>query len=392
MAPRGRGFRWDWLAAGAAAFAAFALAAFAARMAGLFDPPGALPAAIDVDAYWSAASLALQGHVRDAYNNTAIELFERAHTRISGPGYLAFYYPPSFLLLCLPLGLLPYLAGVLVFLGGQAALFWPVMRRVLVRAGGRKLGWLPVLAMPAFLMNVFAGQNGGLSACCFGGAMLLLAERPVLAGVCLGALACKPQLALTAPLALLCARRWRALASAGVTAVILAALSWLVLGQAAWSGFFGNAAAARADIELPIKWHFAQSVYTAVRLAGGSLAAGYAVQAACAALAVAVLVSTCWRRRGPAAEMATLTVTAMLVTPYLYDYDLVVIAAPMAWLCGRGVKLGFLPGEKPLLLLMYLVPYAARGVSLATSVTLAPPLLAAMLFCVWRRARLQAAG
>jgi alpha-1,2-mannosyltransferase len=378
---------WSLAAVVMAAIACCGLLLFAAEMAGYFDPPGTLPLGLDFDAYWSAARIAQHAAPASAYVNSVIEAVERAHTHLPSAGYLAFYYPPSFLLLCLPLALLPYVWALLAFVAAQAALLWPLARRILVREGGGRLGWLPVLAYPGFLMNVFSGQNGGFSASCLAGAMLLLEDRPFLGGACLGALACKPQLAAMAPLALLAARRWRALAGAACTALALAAASWLVLGSGAWAGFLQNAPAARADIEtLPIKWPFMQSFYGGIRLAGGGIALGYAGQLLVAALAVTVLLTIGWRRRGAGPEMAALSVTALLVTPFLYDYDLVLLAAPLAWLAGRAMRTGFLPWEKPLLVTLYLLPFAARAAGLQLGLTLAPPLLIGLLLAIRRRA------
>ena len=394
--PLGRGFWWRLAAICLAAAAAFAVLSFALNMAGAFDvPPQSrhLPLALDFDAYWSAARIALHGDVRTAYDNRVIEAFERAHTTIPSPGYLAFYYPPTFLLLCLPFALMPYLWALLAFLAAQAALIWPLTRRVLVQAGGARLGWLPVLAMPGFLMNAFAGQNGGFSASCFAGAMLLLDDRPFLGGACLGALTCKPQLAIIAPLALACARRWRAMAGAGCIAISLALISFFALGEGAWAGFIANGPAARADIEnLPIKWRFSQSTYAAIRLMGGSVNAGYAAQAMVAAVAIGLMASICWRKRSGAMEMAAASVAALLVSPYLNDYDLALLAAPLAWLAGSAVRTGFRWGETPLLLGAYILPFVARAAGLGAGVVLAPPVLLLLLIALRRRAITPAAA
>ncbi|MEJ0045169.1 MAG: glycosyltransferase family 87 protein [Rhodospirillales bacterium] len=235
------------------------------------------------------------GHAVDAYNNAVIEAFERAHTRMDEKGYLAFYYPPQYLLLCLPLGLLPYVPALLAFLAVQAAVLWRVLTLILRPAWGV----LPILAYPGFLMNFLSGQNGGFSAACFGAGLLWLESRPALAGVCLGFLVCKPQIALAVPVALFAARRWRAALFAAATGAALCGASWLALGSAPWVGFFANAPAARADLEtLPFKWPMMQSLYAEIRLAGGDLALGYAGQALLAAVALALLVRICWRRRG----------------------------------------------------------------------------------------------
>ena len=369
-------------------FGAFVL--FALNMAGAMSPPGSLPLALDFDAFWSAARVTLQKGARLAYDNQAIEAFERAHTAMAKPGYLAFYYPPSFLLLCLPLALLPYTVALLGFEAVQAALLWPALKRILDgqrHESGAGWGWLPVLAYPGFAMNVFSGQNGGLTASCLAFALLTLDRNPWLGGVCLGLLSCKPQLAACVPVALLAARRWRAAVAAAGTAFVLAGAATLVLGLGAWQGFLANAPAARADIEtLAIKWPMMQSFYGGLRLAGASAAVGYAGQAAVAAVALGVLAWICWRRRGAGPEMAALSVTALLVTPFLYDYDLVLMAPALAWLAGDRARRPLLTGEKILLLACYLAPLGARAAGLTLGVAIGPVLALALLTAVARRA------
>ena len=350
---------------------------------------GPKPLALDFDPYWSAAHLTLGGHARDAYSNVVIEAFERAHTRMDEEGYLAFYYPPPYLMLCLPLGLLPYVPALLAFLTAQAAVLWIVLTRIL------RQGWalLPLLAYPGFLMNVLSGQNGGFSAACFGAALLWLERRPALAGACLGFLVCKPQIALAVPLALFAARRWRAACASAATAAALCGASFLVLGRDAWAGFFANAPAARGDLEtLSFKWRMMQSFYADIRIAGGNLALGYAGQALLAAVAVALLARICWLRRGAGPEMSALCVTALLVTPFLYDYDLMIAVPALAWLTAEAVRTGLLRGERALLLVLYFTPFLAVGFGRFLGVPLAPPLLLALLLAIGRRAETQPDG
>jgi hypothetical protein len=363
-------------------FAVLAACLFAADLLGLDRAAGAKPPAKDFVAFWAAARLALQGQAGALYNNAVIEGFERAHVEMA-PGYYAFYYPPPFLLACLPLGLLPYVWALLLFLAGQAALLWTALRRILAA----RWALLPILAAPGFLMNAFSGQNGGLTASCFAGAMIFLERRPWCAGACLGALVYKPQMAVAVPVALLAARRFRATVAAGATAAALCALSYVALGAGAWRGFLANAGAARSDLEhLRDKLFMMQSFYADVRLGGGSLAAGYAGQAAVAAVALVLLAHVCWRRAGGGAEMAALGACALLVTPFLYDYDLVVLAAPMAWLAAAGTRGGVRPGEIALLVVLYLLPLSAFWVRGHVGVPLAPPFVLAGLVLIWRRA------
>ncbi len=342
---------------------------------------GAQPVALDFAAFWAAAKLAAAGHAASAYDNVAIEAAERAAT-VMPPGYLAFYYPPTFLLLVSPLGWLGYSAALAVFLAAETVLVIALLRRLLPQGWA----WLPLLSFPGFLMNGLSGQNAALSASCFAAGAVWLERRPMLAGAALGGLACKPQLAVCVPVALLLARRWRALAACGATALALAALSWAVLGAGVWRGFLGNAGNARADIEtIAIKWPKMQSLFGAIRLAGGGNALAYSAQAVVSALALVGLAWVAWRRPGARLEMAALTAAALLFTPFLYDYDLALLAVPLVCLAALAQASGWLAWEKLVLAVLFLAPLVARACGLLAGVTIGPPLVGALLLLLTRR-------
>ena len=95
--------------------------------------------------------------------------------------------------------------------------------------------------------------------------------RPVLAGICLGLLSYKPQYGLLFPLVLIAASQWRVFFTAGVIAVLLAALSWFAFGTESWQAFFhwmpmfvGLPRRGRAP------WGKIQSMFALVRYFGGA--------------------------------------------------------------------------------------------------------------------------
>jgi hypothetical protein len=73
-----------------------------------------------------------------------------------------------------------------------------------------------------------------------------------------------------------------------------------------------------------------------------------------------------------------------LATPYYAMYDLTWLALPLCWLVATGMDRGWRRGERPLLVLLFLLPYASV-VALAINVQLAPFVLAALLWRVWQR-------
>jgi len=199
--------------------------------------------------------------------------------------------------------------------------------------------------------------------------LLLLEERPLLAGGLLALLAVKPHLFLLVPLALLASRRWRALGSAAAVLLVLIAASWLAFGGASWRAMIadlggfesaeklmppttGNAAA----VEGFLLWNWQPSVFVMALALGLSRGMAALAQAA-TALAAAGAVVWAWVGPGPRTlKAAVLVVGSLLVSPYLYNYDLVLLILAIAWLGWHGARQGWLRGEKLMLLVAWLLP------------------------------------
>jgi hypothetical protein len=341
------------------------------------------PLGTDFLSFYAASRLAEAGHTGAPYDPALHEAMERAVLPGVRHGYYAFLYPPPFLLLCWPLAMLPYLWSLGAWLGAGLLPLLAVLRQIAPRG----IGLLPMLAYPAVLVNAGHGQNAYVSAALFGGYMVFGERRPGLAGACLGALVFKPHLGLCVPVALVAARRWRALAGAAVTASAFMAASWLALGSAAWRGFLASTALSRAMLEHGLNgFEKMQSTFAAIRLLGFGIAPAWAAQAAVMAAVSALLALICARRPGMRAEGAMLAVTALLVAPGSLDYDLCIAAPAMAWLLARAAGGAFLPWEKIVLLAAFVLPLVTRALAGALLLPLGPPVLLGLLLAVRRRA------
>jgi len=340
------------------------------------------PLGTDFVSFFAASELALQGRAADAYDVAAHWAAQKA---LFGPavGYSAFFYPPPYLLLCLPLALLPYFASLLVWLAATGYAYWRVARAW----AGPRFDAAVLLAFPAFLVNAGHGQNGFLSAALIGAGALGLERRPIVAGLLFGALVYKPQLALMIPIGLIASRRWTTFAVAAFTAAALCAASYLIWGEPVWRGFLDASPLARAALERHLVGdEKMQSVFGAVRLLHGPLALAYAAQGATAFAAAAALV---WLQRrdfrGPS-EAPALVAATLLASPFLLDYDLTLLAFPLAYLAREGLERRFAPFEKSVLVVAYLLPLASRILAGGLDLPIAAPTIAATLyFVVWRR-------
>jgi alpha-1,2-mannosyltransferase len=339
------------------------------------------PLGTDYASFWTASQLALAGHPLQVYD---IAAHHAAQTRLFGRdvGYAAFFYPPIYLLICLPLALLPYFASLAVWLGVTGLAYWRVVRAWL----GERFGALAIFAFPAVLVNIGHGQNGFLTTALFGGGALMLDRRPLVAGVLFGCMVYKPQLGLVIPLALIAAGRWKTIAAAVATVVVLAGLSAALFGLDAWRGFLAVSPVAKAALEQDLVGYAKmQSTFAAVRLLHGGPGLAYALQIVVALAACAGLVLLQRRAFRGGAEGPAMVTAALLVSPFLLDYDLLLLAIPLAWMAREGLRTGFRSWEKLVMVLAFVLPLMSRSVASTVGLPLAPLVIGALLVLVLRR-------
>jgi arabinofuranan 3-O-arabinosyltransferase len=333
----------------------------------LTDPQGR-PIANDFVNVWAAGQLARDGQAAAAYDWT---LHRSAEVRAVGydfDGYYGWHYPPTAFFFAVALATLPYLVAAVVWLLATLAAYAIAIAGIL----RSRTGVLFALGFPAAIWNVTAGQNGFLTAALIGGTLGLLERRPALAGVCLGLLTYKPQFGLLFPIVLIADRRWLTIAVAALTAIALAALSWLVFGSASWAAFVHWAPlSSHALIDQgALDWYRLQSVFALVRAHGGSETLAWIVQGV---LTLSLAVGLIWLWKGRAAfelKAAALAAGALLATPYLFMYDLVVLAVAVAFLLRLALAREFLSGIEIAALgaagaLILIYPYVKTQVGLA---------------------------
>jgi arabinofuranan 3-O-arabinosyltransferase len=311
---------------------------------------------------WSAGKLVLEGQPALAYDWNIQKQLEVATLGQSYDGNFAWHYPPPFLFVASLLALFPY---AVAYIGWAAASFVPylVMMRSVV---GRRFGLVLAAAFPVVLTNALVGQNGFLTASLIGGTLVLLPSRPVLSGICLGLLSYKPQYGLLFPLLLVATSQWRVFVTAAVVAAAMALASWLAFGTQSWQAFvhwlpmFSQAFLTEGRAY----WGKMQSIFALVRFFGGGELLAWVLQWILTGT-VAVVLVVMWRSRiDYALKAAGLAIGTLLVTPYLFLYDLMVLAVPVGFLVRLGLSHGFRRFELPALglvafLLMFYPLFAA---------------------------------
>ncbi len=303
----------------AALFAYYGLfLAWALRGRGALDPVGH-PVGGDFLGFYTVSGLCRSGRALAAYDAASLRAAELAllHPEM-GQGHIAWFYPPTAFFLVHPLSTLPYLASYALAVGaGLAAVLW-----LSWKIGGTSTAVLVMASSPALFACVIHGQTTLPAAFLIGTGLYLLRRSPLVAGVLFGLACFKPQLGALLPFALLAGRHRRAFLAAAVTVLALAVASAAIYGASTWPAFLQASRGARAVFESGwVEYQKQASLFAMARWLGGSLAFATSLQAL-AALAATVAVVRVWARRsGPGLENAVLLCGTLLVSPFVLDYD-----------------------------------------------------------------------
>ncbi len=301
----------------------------------LWDAAGRLVAYDFVDVY-AAGKLALAGHPASIYDWPTHKMAEAAALAhaLSWREYLGWHYPPPFLFAAAALALLPYLAAFFVWNAATLPFYLFAMRRI----AGRAQAWLAAFAFPATFFNILVGQNGFASAALIGGALVTLGERPILSGVLVGLMTYKPQFGILFPLALAAGGYWRTIAAAAATAIAMAIVSWLVFGGETWIAFYHSVPATTDAVFVRglAGWAKLNSLYGLCRWLGLGMSVAVAAQGIVIAAAAGAAIAL-WRSgTSLSLKSAGLIAASLLATPYLYVYDLSILAVAIAFLFRAG--------------------------------------------------------
>jgi hypothetical protein len=359
---------------------------------GLNDYAGR-PLGTDFSDVYAAGVAALKGDAAAPFDIVRQWRQEQAIFGQATPLY-GWHYPPFFLLVAAPLAYLPYLAALALWQLSTLALYlWALaalIRKSAMPQWAEDWRWLILaLGFTAVFVNLTHGHNGFLTAALFAGALSQLETRPLLAGVMFGLLAYKPQFGLMIPLALAAGGYWRSITGAVVTILVLALAVTMLFGAGIWPAFLAATHFTRTVILEGGNTGFEkiQTLFSQVRLLGGPVALAYAAQGALFLVAAFVLVRL-WRRPASFGDRgAALCLATLLATPYMLDYDLMLLAPALVLVAAEGKERGFRPFQLSLLTLLWLLPLAARNLAAVTHILLPPFAILALLLLLEPRAQ-----
>ncbi len=280
---------------------------------------------VDFDAFYLVGRLVAEGRAAAAYDPAVMAGLQQA--LVGHAGFMPWSYPPMFDLLVAPLPALPRGLSYALFTGLTLAAYLAVLARL----AGRSLPLVLLALAPPIYVCATIGQNGFLTGALMGGfALLSLAGRPA-AGWPLGLLVIKPHLGLGLAVQALAAGRWPVLARAALLGLGLAALATLLLGPSIWPAFRAGLAASGEALATGFYPLFRMtSVYALLHTLGAPPGLALAVQGGTGLLACGLVARAVRAGLAPRQTLAMACFAAALVSPYLYDYDLVAAGVGLA--------------------------------------------------------------
>jgi hypothetical protein len=344
---------------------------------------GGAPVSGDYIAFHTAGQLVTSGQAALMYDHDAVASIQDHLLQGLIPGfYDAFRNPPFFALVYVPLSQLNLLQGFIAWWVVSLACLCLAIKLLLDEVPALSNRWRGVLiftfAFAPVYFGLIDGENATVSLLLFALIYRALARKQDHAlGVWAALGLFKPQLFFIFPLIFLVTRRWHSLLTYTVTALVLAAISFAVVGAEglqAWSRILlehegGNA--------LANGWRMA-SAKSFLDTLLPSVPVISVVTYAAISVALLFLLWQVWRRSTPNLPIAfaLTTLVAVLIDPHLVDYDLTVLVAAAI------VAYTLVPRYLLLILPIYLVTIVRAELQLGEAgLQLTAPLL--LLLTLW---------
>lgn len=334
----------------------------------------------DFLSFWTAGQmLHLDGNVYD----TAAHIVAQRRFFSQENSYTAFFYPPSFLPFCYLLGFLSYFPALALWLLATGAAYLAAVRHWLRETGLTTPTLLVAAAFPPVLITITHGQTSFLAAALLGLGAIWVKDRPTLAGICFGLATIKPQFGLLVPLVLLLTGEWRVIVTAALTACLLALAASLAFGAGIWGEWLAASKIAQLAMdEGVVGYAKMQSPFAAAMLLGASLKWAYAVQALAICAVLAGIVRAGWRQSYSPALAAMMLTGSLLTTPFVLDYDLVLLAFPLIWMSASD----FGPWERLAIALTFIAPAFARPLAVSAGIPIMAFIIPAFFALLLRKA------
>jgi len=345
----------------------------------------ASPYGVDFGVYYTAGRMVLAGDTHNLYNEAVHHAALEENLNRTLPFYLPWLYPPTFLLVIVPISLLSYPVALVLWL--TVTLGLAVFAVYLLVPKHKSLALL-ACGFPGVIMNLRWGQNGFLNTALIGFGLYFLEGNPVLAGLMFGLLTYKPQLAFFSLLLLFVTKKWKVLLWAIVFTLGGAIVSGFAFGFDSWVNFVQSLTNTTSGL-LDQNWKalavIQPSLFITLRLAGIKDSINYIILGVIGII-VTLAARWVWKHTDRLALKGTVLVLGtLLVIPYFLQYDMMILSIPLTLLIYDYIEYGCNPVESAFLLLLWVLPILDWTLVIPTHVHVCPFILMALMGIVMLR-------
>ncbi len=361
---------------------------------GLLDRAGNLKGT-DFLHFYTLGSLAVAHCGADLYNSQSQSAIAAARVPSATGIYYLPLYPPQVSLFFASFAQLSYSWALILWLALSSLIYglccYAVWRNCPNLHNQKLTVLILALALPAFWHLIAWGQTSALALACFTLAFLAFrAQREFLAGLALGCLIFKPQLAVAAAIAFLFTLRWRVIVGALLSSLTQLTAAWLYYGPGPlreWIHILLKVPKQLSLLEPRLYQTHSLRTFWSMLVPWSSVSLVLYLISAVLVSALAVLI---WRSRlDLSLRFSALLLATVLLAPHLTVYDLVILAPAFLLLCDWIVtppNNSATPHLKLLLYLAFVLPLLGP-LARWTHFQLSVPVMAAILFGIWKFSR-----
>jgi len=243
-------------------------------------------------------------------------------------------YPPHYLLLAAPFGLVGYNIALPIYILFSLLLYWLVIVRPFDEPAYRRALWLA----PALYIFLACGQASALLAVLFVAIFSNLDRRPVVAGLLIALMTVKPQLGLLFPVFLIVTARWKVFAVAALGTIVFIGASVLIHGSDIWWTFIENGIGDQSNTLIhsaPIIQGLMPTAFVNFFIAGFGVNTTSILHGLVALGVLAVMVIICRKVQDRFYQYAIFISCTFVISPYMLVYDTLVLAWLMLMLAKR---------------------------------------------------------
>jgi hypothetical protein len=347
---------------------------------GYVDDTG-LPVGHDFAVFWSASKVARNQTPEQAYDLNAINgvMLDAIGTNI--PQW-AWNYPPTFFLFICPLSLLDYPVSYIAW----SSITFMLLALIILLIARIPLAIFLLIGFPAVVYNLFAGQNGFLSAFLLGAGLLMINTCSFGGGIVLSLLLFKPHLTIMIPFALIAGKYWTAFIGFIVGSFGYFLLSLSLFGSNSWFAFLENLPFSFSHWQTDTFWIKMPSLYALARLIGVDSATAAILQLSALLLLIFIVMYAWAQKISFPVKGSLLVICTVLASPYLFHYDLCLLTLLFAWL-GKEVIRDIDMHREAVLILCWVGLYLSFFILPEYGLNLTLVFLIMLLMLTWNYAR-----